>query len=120
MEDGEWNGTPVMSVSDIRGQDVQLVFALNGTDGSPSGKLSIRNIEFYVPPRPQLEIEKMGDSLTASWPLSAIDWTMETSTDLSDPNGWQPVADPPVDSDFFHTMTFDVSGTNRAFFRLKK
>lgn len=120
VEDGEWNGTPVMSVSDIRGQDVQLVFALNGTDGSPSGKLSIRNIEFYVPPRPQLEVEKTGDSLTASWPLSAIDWTIETTTDLSDPNSWEPVANPPTDADFFHTMTFDVSGTPRAFFRLKK
>lgn len=120
VEDGEWNGTPVISVSDVRDQDVQLVFALNGINGSPLGKLSIRNIEFYVPPRPQLEIEKTGDSLTASWPLSAIDWTIETTTDLSDPNGWQPVSNPPTDADFFHTMTFDVSGTSRAFFRLKK
>lgn len=120
VEDGEWNWTPVISISDLRGQDVQLVFALNGTNGSPSGRLSIRNIEFYVPPRPQLEVEKTGDSLTASWPLSAIDWTIETTTDPSDPNGWQPVSNLPTDSDFFHTMTFDVSGTNRAFFRLKK
>jgi hypothetical protein len=75
---------------------------------------------YYVPPRPQLEVEKTGDSLTASWPLSAIDWTIETTTDLSDPNSWEPVANPPTDADFFHTMTFDVTGTNRVFFRLKK
>lgn len=119
LDDGGWNGTPVIPVSDNRNQDIRLVFALNsGSGGSPTGTLSVRSIQFYIPPRPQLDVVKTGNSLTAKWPLSAIDWTIETSTDLNDPNGWEPVTEPATNADFFHTMTFDVSGTNRAFFRL--
>lgn len=120
LDDGAWNGTPVIPVSALRNQEVQLVFALISASGSPSGSLGVRNIRFYIPPRPELTVSKTGDSLTARWPSSAIDWTMETSTDLNDPSSWEPVTEPPTDESFFHTMTFDVSGTSRAFFRLKK
>jgi len=120
LDDGVWNGTPVIPISDQHNQDVQLVFALNGESGAPTGMLSVRNIQFYIPPSPQVSLDKVGNALTASWPLSAMDWTLETTTDLSDPNGWEPVTYPPTDTDFFHTMLFDVTGTNKAFFRLKK
>jgi hypothetical protein len=120
LDNGVWNGTPVIPISDHHNQDVRLVFALNGGSGVPTGILSVRNIQFYIPPMPQVALDKAGSTLTASWPLSALDWTLETTTDLSDPNGWQPVAYPPNDTDFFHTMMFDISTTNRAFFRLRK
>ena len=120
LEDGQWNGTPVIRVSDVHNQDVSLVFALNGANGPPSGVLGVRNMQFYIPPRPELTVEKTGDVAIAKWPISALDWTIETTTDLSDPNGWETVNQTPTDSDFFHTMTFDVSGINKAFFRLKK
>jgi hypothetical protein len=120
LDDDAWNGTPIIPISDQRNQDVQLVFALNGASGTPTGTLSVRNIQFYIPPRPEVTLDKAGNALTASWPLSALDWTLETSTDLSDPNGWEPVSAPPTDTDFSHTMLFDVTGSNRAFFRLKK
>lgn len=120
LDEGAWNGTPVISVSDLRNQDVELVFALNGVNATPTGVLSIRNIQFYIPPRPQLSLEKTGDSLTATWPLSAQDWTIETTTDLSNPNSWEEVNQAPVDNDVFHTQTFDVTGATKAFFRLKK
>jgi pimeloyl-ACP methyl ester carboxylesterase len=120
LDEGAWNGTPVIPVSDFRNQQVDLVFALNGVSAPPAGTLSVRNIQFYIPPRPQLNLVKNGNTLVASWPLSAIDWTIETSTDPSDPNGWGAVTEPPTASDFFRTMTFDVTETDRAFFRLRK
>lgn len=120
LDEGAWNGTPVIPVSDFRNQNVDLVFALNGVSAPPTGTLSVRNIQFYIPPRPQLSLEKSGNLLTASWQLSAIDWTIETTTDLSDPNGWEPVTGQPTASEFFHRMTFDVSGNDKAFFRLRK
>jgi hypothetical protein len=120
LDDGAWSGTPVIPISDQRNQDVQIVFALNGASGAPTGTLNVRNIQFYIPPRPEVTLDKAGNALTASWPLSALDWTLETSTDLSDPNGWEPVTNPPTDTDFYHTMLFDVTGVGRAFFRLKK
>jgi Immunoglobulin I-set domain/Lipase len=120
VEDGQWNGTPVIQVSDVRNQDVDLIFALTGANGPPSGTLSIRNIQFFVPPKPQLDLQIAGPQLTALWPLSALDWTLESTTNLSDPNSWQPVNVAPLDGDYFHTHTFDISTTGRAFFRLKK
>ncbi len=120
VEDGGWNGTPVIETSDYVNQDVQLVFALNGVNASPSGALSVRNIQFYIPPRPQLTLSVFGSELTASWPLSAIDWTLEQTSDLSLPNGWQPEPGMPEDTDYFHTMTFDISTVPRGFFRLRK
>ena len=95
LDEGAWNGTPVIPVSDFRNQEVDLVFALNGVSNQPAGIQSVRNIQFYIPPRPQLNLDKNGNTLVASWPLSAIDWTIETSTDLSDPNGWEAVTQPP-------------------------
>ncbi len=120
VEDGQWNGTPVILVTDFRDQDVQFVFALNGTSGPPAGMLSVRNIHFYVPPRPQLTLQMANPQMTVSWPLSALEWTVESTTDLSNPNGWQPVVTAPLDSDYFHTQTFDISTTGKAFFRLRK
>ena len=60
-------------------------FALNGAIGPPTGELHIRNIQFYIPPRPQLDLSITIPHLTLSWPLSAADWTLETTTDLSLP-----------------------------------
>lgn len=81
--------------------------------------LSIRNIQFYIPPRPELTLDLSGGELTVSWPLSAFDWTLETSSDLG-AGGWQPETDPPEDTDYFHTMTFDITNTPKGFFRLRK
>jgi hypothetical protein len=120
LDDGAWNGTPVIPISDQRNQDVQLVFALNSETGAPTGTLSVRNIQFYVPPRPQVTLAREGNDLIASWPLSAMDWTLETTTDLNDPSSWRLETAAPIDTDFFHTMKFDVSENDRAFFRLKK
>ena len=120
VEDGQWNGTPVILVTDFRNQDVQFAFALNGTNGPPAGKLSIRNIHFYIPPRPQLTLQIAKPQMTVSWPLSALEWTVESTTDLSNPNGWQPAGTAPVDVDYFHTETFDISTASKAFFRLRK
>lgn len=121
LKDGAWNGTPVIPVSDLRNQRVDLVFALNGVNAAPSGTLSIRNIQFYIPPRPELTLEvQTGGALKASWPLSAIDWTLEFSTNLSDPTSWQAVTELPEDTDYFHTKTFNIPVENGMFFRLKK
>ena len=93
---------------------------MNGASGPPAGTLSVRNIQFYIPPRPKLELGIAAGQLTASWPLSAVDWTLESTTDLSNPNGWQPAGVAPVDADYFHTQTFNIAPTNKAFFRLRK
>ena len=117
---GTWNASPMFQISDLRGQNVQLTFAFLGTNGAPTGTLGIRNIQFYIPPRPKLELQIAGPQLNTSWPISALDWTLESTTDLANPNGWQPMNTAPLDADYFHTQTFDISTTGKAFFRLRK
>jgi pimeloyl-ACP methyl ester carboxylesterase len=120
VEDGAWNGTPVIDVSDYAGQETRLVFALHGTTAPPAGTLSIRNIQFYIPPRPELTLTLIGSELVVSWPLFAVDWTLEATSDLSLPNSWQAESGMPDDTDYFHSMTFDIRTTPKGFFRLKK
>ncbi len=55
VDDGQWNGAPVLEVSDFHDQDVQLAFALNGSNGPPAGMLSVRNIHgSYVAERGEM------------------------------------------------------------------
>lgn len=42
LDEGAWNGTPVIPVSDLRNQEVDLVFALNGVSAPPAGTMSVR------------------------------------------------------------------------------
>jgi len=119
VTDGFWNQSPVIQVANYSNQNVQLVFALNGLASLPQGSLSIRNIQFYIPPRPQLQISPMESGLNLSWPLSSIGWTLETTTDLADPNSWQPVNLTPVNSNYFQGVQVD-SPTPIQFYRLTK
>jgi hypothetical protein len=116
---GAWNGTPWIPVSSYHGQSTNLVFAMNGVSGPPSGSLSVRNIRFLIPPRPQLSLAMNGTAITVSWPVTATAWTLQTTATLSDPNSWQTVDGAPVDSALSHTMTLNVASKSQ-FFRLSK
>jgi hypothetical protein len=119
VADGEWNAAPVIQVENIGGAQVQLVFGLSNPAGQPSGALSIRNIQFYIPPRPQVSLEKIGAEMKLSWPLHGIGWTLETTTDLTQPNSWQPVANPSTVEDYQRRVNLTPTGP-RQFFRLRK
>jgi hypothetical protein len=116
---GAWNGTPVIPVSSYHGQSTQLVFAMNGSNGPPGGTLSVRNIRFLIPPRPQLSLAMNGASLTVSWPVNAPAWTLQSTATLSDPSSWQTVNGAPVDTALSHTMTLNMASKSQ-FFRLMK
>ncbi len=119
VDAGAWNPIPIIDVSALAGQQVQIVFALNGT-GGPVGTMNIRNIQFFTPPTPTLTLQMYTGQASVTWPISAVNWTLQLSTDLSDPNGWQAVSGAPNDTDYFHSVTFDIGTSTRAFFRLKK
>jgi|GEM_PF-1771143 len=117
--DAAWNSTPVLQVSDLRNQDVQMIFTLNGAGAPSDGVLSIRNIQFYIPPRPELGIQKADAEMTLSWPLHGLDWTLESTTDLTQPNSWQPVLNPEVVQDYVRRVNVPPTATAQ-FFRLRK
>jgi hypothetical protein len=96
---------------------VSLVVALNGATAAPTGAVSIRNVQFYVPPRPEISLRQSGSNVVVAWPISAEGWKLETSTDLVN---WTEQSSPPDDTTSEHTMTFDVANASKYFFRLKK
>ena len=51
LDDGVWTATSVIDTSDYARQDMDLFFSLNGA-GPPTGKLSVRGIQFYSPSAP--------------------------------------------------------------------
>jgi hypothetical protein len=119
VTDGEWNAAPVIQVEDIGGAQVLLVFGLSNPAGQPSGALSIRNIQFYIPPRPEVSLEKMGAQMKLSWPLHGVGWNLETTTDLTQPNSWQPVMTPATVEDYQRRVNLTPTAP-RQFFRLRK
>jgi pimeloyl-ACP methyl ester carboxylesterase len=121
VRDGEWNGVPMCQMSDYRDHEIDLTFTLNGRSAPSAGSLSVRNIQFYIPKRPELGVGVMaGNQTQLSWPLSGIDWTVEATNDISNPNSWVPVNGIPTDINYSHTMNLDTTGQSRLFFRLKK
>lgn len=119
VTDGEWNAAPVIQVEDIGGAQVQLVFGLNNPAELPSGALSIRNIQFYIPPRPEVSLEQVGTQMHLSWPLHGLGWTLEMTTDLTQPNSWQPVLTPPSVEEYQRRVNLTPTAP-RQFFRLRK
>jgi hypothetical protein len=119
IDQGSWTGVPVLDVSAYAGQQINLVFSLNG-EGGTNGALQIRGIQFYIPPRPQLDLAVTNNQSTISWPLSSIGWTLEANADLSNPNGWAPINAIPTDADYNHSVTLDITGKKKFFFRLRK
>jgi hypothetical protein len=108
-------------MSDYRDHEIDLTFTLNGRSAPSAGSLSVRNIQFYIPKRPELGVGVMaGNQTQLSWPLSGIDWTVEATNDISNPNSWVPVNGIPTDINYSHTMNLDTTGQSRLFFRLKK
>lgn len=117
VDDGVWNNSTVIDISEYGGQDIEIFVGLNGD--AAIGRVNVRGIQFYCPPPPVLGLSRSGSELTVSWPLSAFDWALEASDDLS-VDRWWPQPDPPEVSDYFNTITFDISADPRVFFRLSK
>jgi len=119
VEDGAWNSVPAIPVTDFSDQDIDLVFALNGNGVAPTGSLSVRNIQFYIPPRPEILVEKTNGTLKVSWPMSAVGWSLETSGDMG-PGSWLPENSTPATGDFFQSLDFAPTAPSKGFFRLRK
>ncbi len=117
VEDGEWNHSTVIDIAEFAGQEVEIFVGLNGS--AATGKVNVRGIQFFSPPIPALDIAPAGPQLKLAWPLSGVDWTLETTTTLALPDSWQPVTTMPLDADYEHSVPFDITVPNQ-FFRLRK
>ena len=118
LDDSQWNRSPPINVADLSGSDVEFVYAISGSSALPVGALSVRNIAFYIPPRPELTLAITGNEMKVSWPVSAVGWTIEGTNDLR--GTWQAIDGVPEISNFEHSLIFDLSTGSKAYFRLRK
>lgn len=69
--------------------------------------------------RPQLKILRDGDNVVLSWSAFASGYILESSADLSDPTGWQPIDLPVIVVDGMNYVTKPIETTGAKYFRLR-
>ncbi len=108
----------LIDVTAWAGTTNELFFGfLGGT--STNATLGIDNIRFYCFQPPSLQAQKSGNNLVISWPLSAQNYSLQTTTNLADPNSWTTVTNVPAIVNLQNAITNPASDGAR-FFRLKK
>jgi hypothetical protein len=68
---------------------------------------------------PTLQVNLSGTNITLSWPPSAQNFSLQTTTNLANPNSWITLTNIPVVVNLQFTVTNPISG-GANFFRLKK
>jgi pimeloyl-ACP methyl ester carboxylesterase len=104
-----------IDVSQYAGTNVELFLGIVGGT-STNASISASGFRFYSILPPSLQAQASGNNFVLQWPLSAANYTLETSTDLI---SWTTNADVPVIVNLQNAITNSISGGAR-FYRLKK
>ena len=105
----------LIDVSSYAGQNVELFLGIVGGN-STNTVLAVSGIRLYSMAAPLLQAQTAGNSCVLSWPLSAADYTLETSTNLI---SWTAVSNVPAIVNLQNASTNPAYGGTR-FYRLKK
>jgi hypothetical protein len=106
----------LIDVSAWAGTTNELFFGfLGGT--STNATLEIDNIRFYSLELPSLQAQMSGVNLILSWPMSSQNFSLQTTTNLADPNSWQTLTNVPAIVNLQNTITNPIVGS-QGFYRL--
>ena len=108
----------LIDVSSYAGQNVELFLGIVG-GASTNTILTVSGIRLYSMASPLLQAQTAGNNCVLSWPLSAADYVLQTSTNLMDTNSWTAVPNVPAIVNLQNAVTNPVSDGAR-FYRLKK
>jgi uncharacterized repeat protein (TIGR03803 family) len=106
----------MINVSQYAGQQVELFLGIVGGT-STNASLTICDFNLYVTLPPALQVQLAGTNSIVSWPLSANGYTLETTTNLANPNFWTALTNVPAAINFQNTITNRVVGS-QGFYRL--
>ncbi len=84
----------LIDVSSYAGQNVELFLGIVGGN-STNTVLTISGIRLYSIASPFLQAQAAGNNHVLSWPLSAADYALQTSTNLMAINSWTAVPNIP-------------------------
>lgn len=108
----------LIDVRTYAGQQVELFLGLVGGT-SVDASVTVSNFQFYILSTPALQAQLAGDELITSWPLSASDYILETTSLLAETNSWTAVTNVSAIVDFQNTVTNAATDSSK-FYRLRK
>jgi hypothetical protein len=106
-----------MDVSAFAGQTNEFFVGIVGGT-STNAQLTVENLTFSVPLPPTLQAQMSG-GLVLSWPMSAQNFSLQTTTNLAAPNSWTTLTNLPAIVNLQNAVTNPVSG-GAQFYRLKQ
>jgi hypothetical protein len=107
-----------LDVSAFAGQTNEFFIGIVGGT-STNAQVTVQNLAFSISSPPFLQPQASGTNIVLSWPLSAADYILQTSTNLTATNSWTAVPNVPAIVDLQNAVTNPISGGTK-FFRLKK
>ena len=105
-------------VSAFAGQTNEFFIGIVGGT-STNAQLTVENLVFSVSLPPSMQAQTSGGNLTLTWPKSAQNFSLQTTTNLTDPNSWVTLTNVPAIVNLQNSVTNAISDGVR-FFRLKK
>jgi hypothetical protein len=108
----------LIDVSAFAGQTNEFFVGIVGGT-STNAQLTVQDVQFYNLRLPSLQVKASGGNLLLSWPLSAQNFSLQSTTDLTDTNSWTTLTNTPAVVDLQNTVTNPISGGGK-FYRLKK
>jgi len=107
-----------IDVSDFAGQTNEFFIGIVGGT-STNAQLTVENLAFAVSTPPLLQAQLSNGSLMLSWPMSSQNFSLQTTTNLADPDSWVALTNVPAIVNLQNAVTNPVSG-GAVFYRLKK
>lgn len=108
----------LINIAQWAGKDVELFFGIQGGT-STNATVTVQSIRFYENAPPSLHAQASGNDFVLTWPLSAQDFNLQSTTNLADTNSWTTLTNVPAIADLQNAVTNPVSGGAK-FYRLKK
>lgn len=107
-----------IDVSAFAGQTNEFFIGIVGGT-STNAQVTVENLAFSISAPPLLQAQTSVGGLVLSWPLSAANFSLQTTTNLADPNSWVMLTNVPAIVNLQNAITNPASDGAR-FYRLKK
>jgi hypothetical protein len=107
-----------IDVSAFAGQTNEFFIGIVGGT-STNALLTVENLAFSISLPPSLQAQMSGGNLMLSWPMSAQNFSLQTTTNLADPNSWITLTNVPAIVNLQNAITNSIFNGTR-FYRLKE
>jgi hypothetical protein len=105
-----------IDVSAFAGQTNEFFIGIVGGT-STNAQLTVENLAFSISLPPSLQAQMSSGNLMVSWPMSAQTFSLQTTTNLADPNSWTTLPNVPAIVNLQNAITNSIIGS-QGFYRL--